>query len=43
VNMRNLRTEGLAHYFKDTLSDCTVSTRDTLELEPYGLLWLVED
>ncbi len=43
VNMRNLRTEGLAHFFKDELSDRTVSTRDTLELEPYELLWLAED
>ncbi|MGZ0654430.1 amylosucrase [Coraliomargarita sp. W4R72] len=43
VNMRNLRTEGLAHFFKDTLSERTVSTRDTLDLGPYELLWLVED
>lgn len=43
VNMRNLRTEGLAHFFKDTLSDRTVSTHDTLDLEPYDLLWMVED
>lgn len=43
VNMRNLRTEGLAHFFKDALSDRTVSTHDTLDLEPYELLWLAED
>lgn len=43
VNMRNLRTEGLAHFFKDTLSGRTVSTHDTLDLEPYDLLWLAED
>jgi amylosucrase len=43
VNMRNLRTEGLAHFFKDLLSDRTVSTHDTLELEPYELLWFEED
>ncbi len=43
VNMRRLRTEGLAHFFKDTLSKRTISTHDTLELEPYELLWLVED
>ncbi|NBB80500.1 MAG: DUF3459 domain-containing protein, partial [Verrucomicrobia bacterium] len=43
VNMRKLRTEGLAHFFKDQLSGRTVSTHDTLELEPYELLWLEED
>jgi len=43
VNMRRLRTEGLAHFFKDTLSQRTLSTHDILELEPYELLWLVED
>lgn len=43
VNMRKLRTEGLAHFFKDLLSGRTVSTHDTLELEPYELLWLEED
>lgn len=43
VNMRNLRTEGLAHFFKDQLSDLTVSTHDTLDLAPYELLWLEED
>jgi len=43
VNMRNLRTEGLAHFFKDMFSERTVSTRDKLDLEPYELLWLVED
>ncbi|TVP79138.1 MAG: amylosucrase [Puniceicoccaceae bacterium] len=43
INMRKLRTEGLAHFFKDQLSDRIVSTHDTLELEPYELLWLAED
>lgn len=43
VNMRKLRTEGLAHFFKDQLSGRVVSTHDTLELEPYDLLWLEED
>jgi len=43
VNMRNLRTEGLAHFFKDALNKRSVSTHDTLELEPYELLWLIED
>lgn len=43
VNMRNMRTEGLAHYFKDVLSERTVSTHDTLDLDPYELLWLEED
>ena len=43
VNMRNIRTEGLAHFFKDAFSGRIVSTRDTLELEPYELLWLLED
>ena len=43
VNMRKLRTEGLAHFFKDQLSERVVSTHDTLQLEPYELLWLEED
>jgi amylosucrase len=43
VDMRRLRSEGLAHFFKDTLSERTLSTHDTLDLEPYELLWLVED
>nr|WP_308984245.1 amylosucrase [Coraliomargarita sp. SDUM461004] len=43
VNMRNLRCEGLAHFFKDTLSERMVSTHDTLDLAPYELLWLIED
>ena len=43
INMWRLRTEGLAHFFKDCLSERIISTHDTLDLEPYGLLWLVED
>ena len=43
VNMRKLRTEGLAHFFKDQLSERTVSSHDFFELEPYELLWLEED
>jgi amylosucrase len=43
INMRKLRTEGLAHFFKDLLSGRTVSTHDILELEPYEILWLEED
>lgn len=43
VNMRRLRTEGLAHFFRDDLSKRTISTHDNLDLEPYELLWLEED
>ena len=43
VNMRRLRTEGLAHFFKDVLSERTISTHDDFDLEPYELLWLEED
>jgi amylosucrase len=43
VNLHKLRSEGLAHFFKDIFSGRTVSTRDTLDLQPYELLWLLED
>jgi len=43
INMRRLRTEGLAHYLKDVLTGKTISTRDTLMLDPYEILWLEED
>ncbi|MFP4069570.1 MAG: alpha-amylase family glycosyl hydrolase [Opitutales bacterium] len=43
VDVRQLRTEGLAHFMKDLLSERTISTRDTITLEPYDLLWLVGD
>lgn len=43
VDLRGWRAEGLAHYFKDALTGRTVSTAGILELEPYELLWLVED
>jgi amylosucrase len=43
INVRNLRIEGLAHFFKDILTGRTISTQDTFDLEPYELLWLMED
>jgi amylosucrase len=43
VDLRSLRTEGLAHYLKDVFSQSTYSTNDTITLEPYALLWLQED
>jgi amylosucrase len=43
LSLRQLRTEGLAHFLKNMFSDQTVSTNDTIVLEPYDLLWLQED
>ncbi|WP_269522346.1 amylosucrase [Coraliomargarita parva] len=43
VDLRQLRTEGMAHFMKDVLSEREVSTRDSLELGAYELLWLAED
>jgi amylosucrase len=43
VNVHSIRAEGFAHFFKDVFSGRTLSTHDTLDLEPYELLWLQED
>lgn len=43
VNVRRFRVEGFSHFLKDVLSERTISTHDTLELEPYETLWLQED
>jgi len=43
LSVHPFRTEGLAHFLKDVFSGKTVSTHDTLVLEPYELLWLEED
>lgn len=43
VSVRQLRTEGFAHFLKDVLTDRLISTQDTIKLEPYETLWLRED
>ncbi|MEM7790558.1 MAG: alpha-glucosidase C-terminal domain-containing protein [Verrucomicrobiota bacterium] len=43
IDLRRLRVEGFAHFFKDLLSGKTISTHGRLELAPYDLLWLKED
>lgn len=43
INLRNLRTEGFAHYLKDIFTEKTYSTNSTLTLQAYDLLWLQED
>jgi amylosucrase len=43
VDMRSLRVEGMAHFFKDLFTEQIISTGDVLKLEPYELFWLVED
>jgi amylosucrase len=43
LSLRQLRTEGLSHFLKNMFSDQTVSTNDTIVLEPYDLLWLQEE
>lgn len=43
VGLRELRTEGFAHFLKDVFSERTVSTNETITLDPYELLWLEED
>ena len=43
VDLATLRAQGIAHFCRDLFTDETYSTRDGLTLEPYQLLWLVED
>ena len=43
ILVRQLRTEGLAHFLRDLLTDRTISTHDSLSLGPYEVLWLEED
>lgn len=43
ISLRQLRTEGLAHFLKDVFTARVHSTNDTITLEPYDLLWLQED
>ena len=43
IDIRRLRTEGLAHFMRDLLVGREVSTHGTVTLEPYELLWLIED
>jgi amylosucrase len=43
IDLRLLRTEGLAHFMRNVLNDAIVSTNGPIQLEPYDLLWLVED
>lgn len=43
INMRGLRTEGLSHFLKDSLSGKTISTHEMIVLGPYELLWLEVD
>jgi len=43
VSLRELRTEGLAHFLKDVFTGETFSTNDQITLKPYDLFWLQED
>jgi len=43
VNLHELRTMGLGHFLKDTLSGRECSTGKPFALEPYDILWLLED
>jgi amylosucrase len=43
IDLRSLRSAGLSHFMRDLFSGETVSTHDTLKVDPYGLLWLEED
>jgi amylosucrase len=43
VDLRNLRQEGFAHFFRDLLSERTFSTHGQVDVDPYDILWLVED
>lgn len=43
VDLRQLRTEGIAHFLKDVFSELTLSTNESHTLQPYDLLWLQED
>ncbi len=43
IDLRSLRSAGLAHFMRDLFTGETLSTHDTLQLEPYALHWLEED
>lgn len=43
VDVRRFRMEGLSHFFKDVFTERSISTHDSIVLEPYEILWLVED
>jgi amylosucrase len=43
VPVSAFRSQGFAHFCKDIFTGMTYSTRDSLTLEPYQILWLVED
>ena len=40
INGNKLRTAGLGRFFEDIITGKTFATSETLELEPYQLLWL---
>ncbi len=43
LNVSALRSEALSFYMKDLLSERSLSTLGSVTLDPYDLLWLVED
>ena len=43
TSLQPLRAEGWARFAKDAFSGMTVSTSDTITLDPYQYLWLQED
>lgn len=43
VPVKMFRQQGFAHFCRDLFTGRTYSTADTITLEPYEVLWLVED
>jgi len=43
VPVQFLRQQGFSHFCRDLFTDRTYSTAGHIDLEPYALLWLVED
>jgi amylosucrase len=43
VPVSTFRSQGFAHFCVDLFSNMTYSTRDSITLDPYRILWLVED
>ena len=43
VDVHTFRAQGLAHFCRDVFTGEIYSTRNTLPLKPYQLLWLAED
>ncbi len=43
VELAPLRSEGLAHFFRDMFTGETIATAEPLELDSYSLFWLEED